>query len=213
MRNGVLLLLVALAFTPGRAAAQRHLGVEGGASLVGVYTEAEGGSGALPSSGVAAEGALAIRAGRFRISGTYLEGTLDAEDGDGPGTEFVHGSLSAEVRVLPWLHLGAGARAYDLTTGESEHWGLWLLGGRIEVPIIGEMLKGNVGLWQAFEVSVNTPAENVTGRFGEVGLRLQVPQQPLWVALTTGIDHAGSNGGQTRSIRMLHVTVGIRTRQ
>jgi hypothetical protein len=173
-----------------------------GASAVGVRAQSEGSR----TTGTVFGGLASARFGRFELEGHYLQGALEARD-------LVQGQLAVAYDATPWLtaRTAARARAY-VTPAGTERWVTWLLGVRVEAPLIGSTVRGDVGLWRALALSANVGStEGRSGRGGDAGITWQIPSRPLWLRLAYGIDRSAVSGaGRRETLEAFTLTVGVR---
>jgi hypothetical protein len=175
-----------------------------GASVVGVRAQSEGSR----STGTVLAGLASARSGRFEVEGRYLQGSLQARD-------LVQGQLAVRYDATPWLaaRTEARARAYVAPAG-TERWVTWLVGLRVEAPLVSSTVRGDVGLWRALALSANVGStDGASGRGGEAGLTLQLPNRPVWFRLAYAIDRSAIAGAARReTLEEFTLTVGVQRR-
>ena len=153
--------------------------------------------------------------GRFELEGRYLQGVLQPQDAASARREFVQGQLAVRYRATPWLtaQTAARARAY-VTPAGTERWVTALLGLRVEAPLIGTTVRGDVGLWRALALSASVGSSaGRSGRGGDAGITLQVPSRPLWLRLAYAIDRSSVAGvARSETLEEFTLTVGVQRR-
>jgi hypothetical protein len=185
-----------------------------GATVIGVRAQGEGILGGR-TAGTVLGGLVTARLGTFELEGRYLQGALQPQDDVSPRRDLVQGQLVLGYHATPWLsaHTGARARAY-VTSAGTERWLVWLLGARVESPIVGTTVRGHVALWRALALSANVGSEvGRSGRGGEAGVTLQLPSRPVWFRLAYGIDQNAVRGAARReTVEEFTLTVGVQRR-
>jgi len=186
-----------------------------GATLVGVRAQGDGSLGPARTAGTVLGGLVTARRGKFELEGRYLQGVLQPQDDASPRRDLVQGQLVLGFRATPWLsaHTGPRARSY-ITPAGTERWLVWLLGGRVESPIVGTTVRGHVELWRALALSANVGSDvGRTGRGGDAGVTVQPPGGPVWFRLAYGIDQNAVRGAARReTVEEFTLTVGVRRR-
>jgi hypothetical protein len=197
------------------AVSAQTLGLSAGASIVGVRAQSASSLGASRTGGTMLAGFAMGQLGRFELEGRYLQGTLQPQDTASGRREFVQGQLALGYPATPWLtaRTAVRARAY-VTTAGTERWVTWLLGLRVEAPLIGTTVRGDVGLWRALALSANVgSSEGRAGRGGDAGITLQLPSRPLWLRLAYAIDRSSVAGAARReTLEEFTLTVGVQRR-
>jgi hypothetical protein len=182
-----------------------------GATVVGVHAQGDGSLGGR-TAGTVLGGLVTAQLGAFDVEGRYLQGALQPQDDMSPRRELVQGQLVLGYHATPWLsaHTGARARAYITPTG-TERWLVWLLGARVESPIVGTTVRGHVALWRALALSANVGSDvGRAGRGGEAGVTLQLPSRPVWFRLAYGIDQSAVRGAARReTVEEFTLSVGV----
>jgi hypothetical protein len=205
-------LPLAAACAAGSLTAQ-SLDWSAGATVVGVRAQGDGGT---PAAGTVLGGLAAARFGRLELEGRYLQGGLQPHDGVSPRREFVQGQLGVRYDITPWLAAQTAARARTyITPAFTERWLAWLLGVRVETPLVGTIVRGDVGLWHALALSASNvgSTEGRAGRGGDAGVTLQLPGRPWWFRLAYGIDRSTIAGAERReTVEEFTLTVGVRRR-
>ncbi len=175
-----------------------------GASVVGVRAQSEGSR----STGTVLAGLASARFGRFEVEGRYLQGSLQARD-------LVQGQLAVRYDATSWLaaRTEARARAYVAPAG-TERWVTWLVGLRVEAPLVSSTVRGDAGLWRALVLSANVgSSDGPSGRGGEAGLTVQLPNRPMWLRLAYAIDQSAIAGAARReTLEEFTLTVGVQRR-
>ncbi len=196
-------LHLAAACMAGSLAAQ-SLDWSAGASAVGVRAHSEGSR----TTGTVFGGLASARFGRFQVEGQYLQGAVQSRD-------LVQGQLAVRYDATRWLaaQTAARARAY-VTPAGTERWVTWLLGVRVEAPLIGTTVRGDVGLWRALALSANVgSSDGRSGRGGDAGITWQLASRPVWLRLAYGIDRSAVSGaGRRETVEEFTLTVGVRRR-
>jgi hypothetical protein len=194
-------LQLAAACVAGSLAAQSFTW-SAGASVVGVRAQNE----ATRTAGTLFGGLASARFGRFEVAGRYMQGALQSRD-------LVQGQLEVRYAATPWLpaQTGARARAY-VTPASTERWLTWLMGLRVDAPLVGTTVRGDVGLWRALALSASIgSSEGSSGRGGDAGITVQLPSRPVWVRLAYAIDRSAvASAGRRETVEEFTVTVGVR---
>jgi hypothetical protein len=198
----------------GYLAAQTRV-VSAGAAVIGVRSQGVSGGGVNRSAGTVLGGVATAQFGRLELEGRYIEGVLQPQDGASSRREFVQGELAVGYRPAPWLatRTAARGRAY-VTPAGTERWLTWLLGVRVEAPLIGTTARGDVELWRALALSANVgSSEGGSGRGGEAGITVELPRRPVWLRLAYAIDRSAFAGAARReTLEAFTLTVGVRRR-
>ncbi len=186
-----------------------------GAGIVGVRSQGASSGGDSHGAGTMLSGVITAQFGQVELQGRYVQGTLQPQDGLSPRREFVQGQLGVGYRARPWLtaRTEARARAY-VTTAGTERWLTWLVGLRVETPLVGTTVRGDVGLWRALVLSANVgSSDGRSGRGGDAGLTVQLPSRPVWVRLAYAIDRSAIAGAARReTLEEFTLTVGVQRR-
>ena len=205
MRDGrVILLALLLAAGPVEAQGTRHITV--GATLSGMRRAAREAGIVRQSDGLLAGGNLTFRVGSFSLAGSYLEGTLE-EAASGADLTYVEGSVAVMLRLVPWLAIGSGMRVHRVNEVDAERWVAWGAGARIDLPILGQAVRGHATYFQGLGGEVNFPDSEVDARSGEVGLTFGLRGRPFQVELVTRVDQ-NVNSGRSRTLQQLALGVG-----
>jgi hypothetical protein len=186
-----------------------------GATVVGVRAQGNGGFGPAHTAGTVLGGVVIAQRGPFELEGRYVQGVLQPQDDVSPRRDFVQGQLVLGYRAAPWLSAQAGPRARSyITTAGTERWLVWLLGVRVESPIVGTTVRGHVALWRALALSANVGSDaGRSGRGGDAGVTLQLPSRPVWFRLAYGIDQNAVQGAARReTVEEFTLTVGVQRR-
>ncbi len=204
-------LHLAIVGAAGSLAAQSPL-VSGGATVVSVRAQSDD---SARVGGTVLGGLATLRFGRLDVEGRYLQGVLQPQDGLSPRRDFVQGQLALGFHATPWLvaQTAARARAY-VTPAGTERWVVWLAGARVETPLVGTTVRGELGLWTALALSANVGStQGREGRGGDAGVTLQLPSRPWWFRLGYGIDrNTVSGAGRRETVEEFTVTVGVQRR-
>jgi hypothetical protein len=186
-----------------------------GASVVGFRARSEVSGGRSGAAGTVLGGLATGRLGRIEVDGRYLQGVLEPRDGSSTRRELVEGELTLGYRAAPWLIAQTGPRARTYVTPTiTERWLAWLVGVRVETPIIGPTVRGHVGLWRGLTLSANVGSdEGRAGRGGDAGVTVRVPGRPWWLRLAYGIDRSVVAGaGRSETVEEFTLTIGIQQR-
>jgi len=210
-------LSLAAACAAGSLAAQSPV-LSAGATVVGVRAQGDGISGPTRNAGTVLGGLATARFGKVEVEGRYLEGVLQPQDAASSRRDLVEGQLAVGFHATPWLatQTALRARTYVMPEGGggTERWLVWLLGVRVETPLVGTLVRGDVGLWGALAMSANVGStDGRSGRGGDAGVTLQLPSRPLWFRLAYGIDRGSVAGAARReTVEEFTLTVGVQRR-
>jgi hypothetical protein len=205
MRSAKLVLLwILIGASPLDAQNQAHLTI--GATLSGMQRAAREAGVVRESGGFLGGVELTARAGIVSLSGSYREGEL-SDDASNATFSYVEGSAALMIRVAPWLDVGGGVRAHRVDEVDPERWVAWGAGGRVELPILGPLLRGHATYLQGLGGEVNFPEHDVTARSGEVGLTFAPVGRPFQLDLSTHIEQNESSG-RTRTLQQVTLGVG-----
>jgi hypothetical protein len=199
------ILCIGATLLSGEAAAQRAPRLFAGATFAGVRSVAQEGGARQVSQGMVFGGKIGVRAGAFALTGSYLDGTI-RPTGSQTDLGFVEGSAAAAVRLTPWLQVGTSVRVHRADDVTPERWLFWGATARVEVPILGDQLRGHAAYDQGLGGKVNLPAGGVTARSGEVGLTMALPGTPFAIDLASLVEEEGA-GGRTRMLQHLALTL------
>jgi hypothetical protein len=204
VRGAVPASLCALTLVAGALEAQEaHLRI--GATVAGARRAAREAGVVRESDGLVAGGRLAAEVGAFTLSGSYLEG--DLEDGvSGVALGYVEGSAALSYRLAPWLALGTSVRVHHVAETDPERWVAWGAGARVDLPLIGRMVRGHATFFQGLGGEVNLPDGTVKSWSGEVGVTYELPRRPFQVELGTRLEEDNASG-RTRTIQQLALSV------
>lgn len=201
-------LVVLAALTAGEARAQA-LHPVGSASFVTARVRSQVPAGIDQFTGSAFLGQGALAMGRFELSASYLQGTLNPDGGTATARDLVEGTVRLGVRALDWLTLEIGphARAYTLSGG-TQRWLFWELRARAAREFVGSTVRGYAELWRAISADANVPEPFDHAQGGEVGMVLRLARAPVTARIGYRIDHAVLGGG-TRLETVDGVVIGI----
>jgi hypothetical protein len=155
------------------------------------------------SDGLAYGGGFTLRSGAFSIGGSYLEATLE-EEGSASRLPYVEGSATAMFHLTPWLAVGPGVRAFRVDDAAPERWVYWGLQTRVDLPLIGPVVRGHATFTEGLSGSANIPEEGIAARNGEVGLTLALPQHPFELGVATRVETT-EGGGRTRTLQHFEI--------
>jgi hypothetical protein len=199
----ILAVGLVLGATPAEGQRPSRVQVDGLLSTIDRVAREAGGL--RSSDGVAYGGGLTIRGGPLVIRGVYLEATLQ-EEGSASRLRYVEGSASALFQLTPWLSAGPGVRAFRVEEATPERWAYWGMQGRIDLPLIGSMVRGHAAFTEGLSGSVNIASDGIIARNGEVGLTLGLPGSPFELGIANRVDWA-EGGGRTRTLQHLEFRV------
>ena len=200
----LVLLWVLIGAAPLDAQHGTHLTI--GAALSGLRRVGRESGTVRESDGFLGGVDLTARAGIFSLSGSYREGSLtdEATTAEFP---YVEGSAAVMVRVAPWLEVGSGVRVHRVDEVDPERWVAWGAGGRLELPILGPMVRGHATYFQGLGGEVNFPESEVNAQSGEVGITFTPIGRPFQIELSTRVEE-NSSSGRTRTLQQLALSVG-----
>ena len=178
-----------------------------GATFAAVRSVARDAGGTRVSDGTLLGGQLSLRAALFTLRGEYLEGTV-RQDGVGADINVVEGGAELSAQLHPWIPIGVGVRAHRDDEPQPERWLSWTLGGRFEVPIIGNVVRAHGTFQQGIGGTVNFPGASVDARSGEVGVTFAFTRSPVWVGVASRVEEE-EGAGRIRTRQRLGVTLGF----
>jgi hypothetical protein len=200
----LVLLWLLIGASPLDAQSWAHLTV--GATISGIQRAAREVGTVRHSDGFLGGVDITARAGIVSLSGSYREGSL-SDDAGGGKFSYVEGSAALMVRIAPWLEVGSGVRVHRVDEVDPERWMAWGAGGRVELPILGPMVRGHATYFQGLGGEVNFPESDVSARGGEVGVTFTPIGRPFLIDLSTRVEE-NSSSGRTRTLQQLALSVG-----
>lgn len=206
MKRAFLVATLAIVLRSPLATAQAAVHLSAEATFAGIHSVADDGGVRRTNAGTALGGRGEVRFGEVALSVSYLEGTLRPRGGSSD-IGFVEGSGAADLRVTPWLAMGTVVQVHRIDDVTPERWLFWGARAAVEMPIIGNALRGRASYAQGLGGTVNLPYGGVTARSGDVGLLFQLPERRFILSLTTGVE-ANEAGGRSRTLQHLMVTAG-----
>lgn len=203
------LLLLGGALVAMPAHAQSPIRMEAGVTSMRFRTEGEVSSTGATATGTPLGGMIRLGAGRFDLTGRYLEGDLEAESGGGV-ISVVQGSATLSYRLFSWLKVEAATRTLNIDADGSERWTTRGGGLRFDLPVYDPVVIAHLSVLQGFTTKVNFPTSRPFARSGEVGVRYAGPRGRLWLDLSLVVDRLEAGPADTRTLGALAFTMGIR---
>lgn len=179
-RGSVTALLLALAPWPVAAQATHTVEVAGTVLLVDHRHELPD-VGTPTLRGTALGVSATVRAQWLELRGEYAEGRMSIRGAEeGGSVELVEGRASVGVRMVPWLLVHVGPRAYEISGDLARRIVSWQLGTELAFTLVPGVARGFGGAATHLGGSADSRATLGGGATGEVGLRLETPGLPLW---------------------------------
>jgi len=207
------LVLLAAALTALELRAQA-LHPVGSASLVNTRVRSQVPTAIDQFTGSAFLGQGGLMLGRFELSVSYLQGTLNHDGGTAAARDLAEGTVLLGVRPRDWLTLEIGphARAYTLAAS-TQRWLFWELRARAATAFVGSAVRGYAELWRAVAADVNVPESFDHAQGGEAGMIVRLARAPLEGRIGYRIDHAVLGGGtRLETVDGVVIGVGVRWR-
>lgn len=147
---------------------------------------------------------------RYRISGEYRMGRLEAGSDGGPSRQVrsLRGALG--VRVLPWIAIEGGPRMSIVQLPLEDRKILrWRLGVLVEVPLVEGLARGYASAAGSFAGTGISGVELPEGGGGgEVGLLVE-PTRHLWARIGYRYDREYLPVGSSQTFESAFLTVGV----
>jgi hypothetical protein len=200
-----------LALVPGAAAAQAPRWPRwfaGGVSATTVRVVHSGPTG-VPLTGLALAGDVRL-GGRIAFEGSYAQGSLKPDTGNGLDRDLVDARALVVARATDWLIVKAGAHIVGFVTPTvTERWTRFearVRGDRILIPDhVNVHLEG----WMALGTSTNLGDGSGSGRGAEAGMTLRLGRSPMAARLTYTVDRAEL---ESTRVTLEYVSLSLRLR-
>lgn len=197
------------------ARAQQRIHVWGGPTLshMRVHSESATVSETLSAPEMGFEGTVAFR--RLALRLRYTQANLSSSNPFVLARDAAEGELALTAQLLPWLRLGAAGRwrSYDSDAYNRQRWTMWDALAAAELPIFQDVVTGSAELRGTIAASVDglgTADSWDSGQAGEIGMRLSLPQIPVWLRFGYRLEIQKLGGGARRVVvDGLTVLVGV----
>lgn len=209
MRFPVLLASVAAmsAVAAQGASAQLRYSAVAQAASVRLATERADRDDRLTGTGFGFAGSVGVW--RVGLELEYLEGRLNPAAGSAADArDWVEGSLALAVRPAAWLVLSAGPQARSYLG--IERWVTWRGAARIEMPLVGDEVRGFMSGWGALGGDVNVLAGFGGSRGMEAGMLISPRRLPIIARAAYRAERSTLGAGSGReTVETLILGVGI----